>query len=100
VSTKSGCHDSIIEATALSFLFPLPKSPTTANVNLAAPTGAARNLPSASTPESATEHSFVILQYGARIDAGTGIDHVARLTRLTPGMHYTYTVAGPPCGTR
>ena len=32
------------------------------------------------------------LQNGARIDAGTGVDHVARLTRLTPGMHYTYTV--------
>jgi hypothetical protein len=37
-------------------------------------------------------HSFVTLQNGARIDAGTGIDHVARLTRLAPGMHYTYTV--------
>ena len=30
---------------------------------------------------------------GARIDAGAGVDHVARLTRLTPGKHYTYTVA-------
>jgi hypothetical protein len=39
------------------------------------------------------EHSFVTLQNGARIDAGSGVDHVARLTRLTPGMHYTYTVA-------
>ena len=32
------------------------------------------------------------LQNGARIDAGNGVDHVVRLTRLTPGMHYTYTV--------
>ena len=41
---------------------------------------------------AARDHSFVILQNGARIDAGTGVDHVARLTRLTPGMHYAYTV--------
>ena len=40
---------------------------------------------------AAPQHSFVILQNGARIDAGTSVDHVARLTRLTPGMHYTYT---------
>ena len=40
---------------------------------------------------TAPEHAFVVLQNGARIDAGTGVDHVARLTRLTPGMHYTYT---------
>ena len=32
------------------------------------------------------------LQNGARIDAGTGVDHVARLTRLTPGRRYAYTV--------
>jgi len=38
------------------------------------------------------DHAFVILQNGARVDAGSGVDHVARLTRLTPGMHYTYTV--------
>src|SRR4051812_1607864 len=38
------------------------------------------------------EPSFVTLQNGARIDAGTGVDHVASLTRLTPGRHYTYTV--------
>jgi hypothetical protein len=43
---------------------------------------------------SAPEHSFVTLQNGARIDPGAGIAHVARLTRLTPGKHYTYTVAG------
>ena len=41
---------------------------------------------------AAREHAFVTLQNGARIDAGTGVDHVARLTRLTPGMRYTYTV--------
>ena len=41
---------------------------------------------------AARDHSFVILQNGARIDAGTGVDHVARLTGLTPGMHYAYTV--------
>jgi hypothetical protein len=42
---------------------------------------------------SAREHSFVVLQNGARIDAGSGVDHVARLTRLTPGMRYSYTVS-------
>jgi hypothetical protein len=42
---------------------------------------------------AARDHAFVTLQNGARIDAGTGVDHVARLTRLTPGTHYTYTVA-------
>ena len=42
---------------------------------------------------AARKHSFVTLQNGARIDAGTGFDHVARLTRLTPGRHYTYTVS-------
>ena len=41
---------------------------------------------------AAPEHSFVVLRAGPRIDAGTGVDHVARLTRLTPGMRYTYTV--------
>jgi hypothetical protein len=41
---------------------------------------------------SAPEHSFVTLQNGARVDAGSGVDHVVRLTRLTPGMRYTYTV--------
>ena len=40
----------------------------------------------------ARDHSFVLLQNGARVDAGTGVDHVARLTDLTPGMHYAYTV--------
>ena len=40
----------------------------------------------------AREHAFVTLQNGARIDAGSGVDHVVRLTRLTPGTRYTYTV--------
>jgi hypothetical protein len=40
---------------------------------------------------TAPERSFVVLQNGARISAGSGVDHVAKLTRLTPGMHYTYT---------
>ena len=38
------------------------------------------------------DHAFVTVQNGARIDAGTGVNHVVRLTRLTPGMYYTYTV--------
>jgi hypothetical protein len=41
---------------------------------------------------TAPERSFVVLQNGARIDAGTGVDHVAKLNGLTPGMRYTYTV--------
>jgi hypothetical protein len=41
---------------------------------------------------AAREHAFVTLQNGARIDAGKGVDHVVRLTRLKPGMHYAYTV--------
>jgi hypothetical protein len=41
---------------------------------------------------STPKRAFVILQNGARIDAGTGVDHVARLTRLTPGRRYAYTV--------
>jgi hypothetical protein len=36
--------------------------------------------------------AFVVLRNGARIDAGTSVDHVARLTRLRPGAHYKYTV--------
>jgi acid phosphatase type 7 len=43
---------------------------------------------------SARDHDTVLLQNGARIDAGTGVSHVARLTRLTPGEHYDYTVEG------
>ena len=41
---------------------------------------------------TARARAFVTLQNGVRVDAGTGVAHVARLTRLTPGMHYTYTV--------
>ena len=36
--------------------------------------------------------SFVRLRNGARVDAGTGVDHVVRLTGLTPGRRYDYTV--------
>ncbi len=43
---------------------------------------------------SARDHDSVVLHNGARIDAGTGVSHVARLTRLTPGEHYDYTVEG------
>jgi hypothetical protein len=42
---------------------------------------------------AAPDHAFVTLQNGARIDAGGGVDHVARLSGLTPGTRYTYTVA-------
>jgi hypothetical protein len=41
---------------------------------------------------AAPEHALVVLGDGTRIDAGTGVDHVARLTRLTPGTRYAYTV--------
>jgi hypothetical protein len=41
---------------------------------------------------AAPEHSFVRLRSGARIDAGAGVDHVARLSRLTPGRRYAYAV--------
>jgi hypothetical protein len=41
---------------------------------------------------AAPEHAFVSLQSGARRDAGSGVDHVVRLTRLTPGTRYSYTV--------
>jgi hypothetical protein len=37
-------------------------------------------------------HAFVVLRDGARVDAGGGVDHVARLTRLAPGRRYPYTV--------
>jgi hypothetical protein len=43
---------------------------------------------------SARDHDSVLLQNGTRIDAGTGVNHVARLTRLTPGERYEYTVEG------
>ena len=41
---------------------------------------------------SAPARSFVVLRDGTRIEAGTGLGHVARLTRLRAGMYYTYTV--------
>lgn len=41
---------------------------------------------------AAPEHAFVVLRGGARIDAGTGAAHVARLTRLTAGRRYGYSV--------
>ena len=41
---------------------------------------------------AARKHAFVTLRNGARIDAGAGVDHVVRLTRLTPGRRYAYTV--------
>jgi hypothetical protein len=37
-------------------------------------------------------HAFVTLRGGARVDAGTGVDHVARLAGLTPGRRYPYRV--------
>jgi hypothetical protein len=42
---------------------------------------------------SVRDPAFVLLRNGARVDAGTGVDHVVRLTGLTPGTHYAYTVA-------
>ena len=38
------------------------------------------------------DRAFVVLPSGVRIDAGTAVGHVVRLTRLTPGKHYEYTV--------
>jgi acid phosphatase type 7 len=43
---------------------------------------------------SASDRASVVLQNGDRIEAGNGIDHVARLTRLTPGKRYEYTIEG------
>jgi calcineurin-like phosphoesterase family protein len=43
---------------------------------------------------SARDHDFVLMQSGALIDAGMGVSHVARLTRLTSGKRYEYTVEG------
>lgn len=36
--------------------------------------------------------AFVVVRNGARIGAGSGVEHVVRLTRLRPGMRYTYAV--------
>jgi hypothetical protein len=41
---------------------------------------------------AAPEHAFVTLRNGRRVDAGVGVDHVARLTGLTPGARYAYAV--------
>jgi hypothetical protein len=43
---------------------------------------------------STRDHDSVLLQNGTRVDAGVGVDHVARLARLTPGKRYRYTVEG------
>jgi tartrate-resistant acid phosphatase type 5 len=43
---------------------------------------------------SVPDDASVVLQNGARIRAGGGLEHVARLRRLTPGKHYEYTVEG------
>src|SRR5262249_44615552 len=43
---------------------------------------------------SAPDHDSVLVRGGAPIDAGTGIGHVARLTRLTPRRPYESTVEG------
>jgi hypothetical protein len=41
---------------------------------------------------TAPARTFVALRTGGRVDAGTGVDHVATLEGLTPGRHYTYRV--------
>jgi hypothetical protein len=38
------------------------------------------------------DNTSVLLQNGARLAAGAGVEHVARLTHLTPGGRYAYTV--------
>ena len=43
---------------------------------------------------SARDRGTVVLQNGRRFDAGRGIDHVAKLTRLIPGKRYAYTIEG------
>lgn len=42
----------------------------------------------------APDHDSVLLENGTRIEAGTGIVHLARLTGLSPGRRYNYTVEG------
>jgi len=41
---------------------------------------------------ASASRAFVVLSNGAHIDAGAGVDHVVRVTRLTPGMHYGYKI--------
>jgi calcineurin-like phosphoesterase family protein len=43
---------------------------------------------------SARDRGAVVLQNGRRFGAGAGVDHVAKLTRLTPGRRYAYTIEG------
>jgi Calcineurin-like phosphoesterase len=43
---------------------------------------------------SSPDHASVLLRDGVRIAAGTGIEHVARLSHLTPGRRYAYTIEG------
>jgi hypothetical protein len=43
---------------------------------------------------SEPDRDSVVLQNGSPVRAGDGIDHVARLRRLTPGERYDYTVEG------
>ena len=38
------------------------------------------------------DHASVLLQNGARIAAGSGVEHVVRLAHLTPGRRYGYTL--------
>jgi hypothetical protein len=44
---------------------------------------------------SVGDEASVLLPGSARVRAGSGVDHVARLTGLTPGRRYRYTVEGP-----
>ncbi|HEX4324752.1 MAG TPA: metallophosphoesterase [Gaiellaceae bacterium] len=41
---------------------------------------------------SSPDPASVLLQTGSRIEAGAGVDHVARLAHLTPGKRYAYTI--------
>jgi acid phosphatase type 7 len=43
---------------------------------------------------SVRDHDSVLLQSGRRIDAGSSVDHVVKLTGLTPGRRYEYTIEG------
>ncbi|HKB94834.1 MAG TPA: metallophosphoesterase [Gaiellaceae bacterium] len=43
---------------------------------------------------SVRDRASVVLQDGARIGAGTSVDHAARLRGLTPGKRYEYMVEG------
>jgi hypothetical protein len=43
---------------------------------------------------SAADKASVLVRGGARVRAGSGVAHVARLTGLTPGRRYAYTIEG------